>query len=70
MFRDKNFLVEQGLYEGCREDTCYIIGMIYDEVLGTGIFNTEKIEELRIYLDKHREVINNKDYPITLTIVL
>ena len=67
MFRDKNFLIERGLYEGCREDTCYIIGMIYDEVIDTGIFNLEKIEELRIYLDKNREVINNKDYSITLT---
>ena len=67
MFRDKNFLVERGLYEGCREDTCYIIGMIYDEVINTGKFNVEKIEELRTYLDKNREVISNKDYPITLT---
>ena len=67
MFRDKNFLVEKGLYEGCREDTCYIIGMIYDEVIDTGKFDIEKIEELRTYLDKNREVISNKDYPITLT---
>ena len=57
MFRDKNFLVEKGLYEGCREDTCYIIGMIYDEVIDTGKFDIEKIEELRTYLDKNREVI-------------
>ena len=67
MFREKEFLIEKGLYPGCREDTCYIIGTIYDEVVETGIINVKKIEELREYLDKNREIVNNKDYSISLT---
>lgn len=67
MFRDKNFLIEQGLYAGCREDTFYIIGEIYDEVIESKKFNFERIEQLREYLDKNREVINNATYSISLT---
>lgn len=33
MFRDKNFLIRNGLYPNCREDVFYIIGCIYDEVV-------------------------------------
>lgn len=67
MFRDKDFLIEQGLYAGCREDTFYIIGEIYDEVIENKKFDKNKIEKIREYLDKHREVINNATYPISLT---
>ena len=67
MFRDKKFLIEKGMYEGCRADVFYIIGAIYDETMETGIINIQKIEELREYLDKNRNLIGNKDYPIVLT---
>lgn len=67
MFRDKEFLVQNGMYKGCREDTFYIIGSIYDEVIETGKFNIEYIEQIREYLDTHREVINNATYNISLT---
>lgn len=67
MFRDKNFLIEQGLYAGCREDTFYIIGEIYDEVIENKKFDEDRIEKIRKYLDEHREIINNATYPISLT---
>lgn len=67
MFRDKDFLIEQGLYAGCREDTFYIIGEIYDEVIENKKFDEDRIEKIRKYLDEHREIINNATYPISLT---
>lgn len=38
MFRNRDFLIEKGLYPGCREDTFYIIGSIYDEVCQNMVF--------------------------------
>lgn len=66
MFRDKEFLIEKGMYPNCREDVFYIVGILYDEVMETGIINIEKIEELREFLDSHRELIDNKTYSIAL----
>lgn len=67
MFRSRDFLIEKGLYSGCREDTFYIIGSIYDEVCQNHCFDYEKIEELRNHLDQHRELINNATYSIIET---
>ena len=70
MFRDKNFLIEKGMYANCRADTFFIIGSIYDEAIEKGINSQvviDKIKELREYLDQHREIIDNKDYSISLT---
>lgn len=71
MFREKKWLVQQGLYASSRDDTCYIIGMVYDDVLKSNKVITQaiqiKIESLRMYLDNHRELIGNKDYSIALT---
>jgi len=64
MFRDKKFLIEKGLYPSCRADTFYIIGSIYDEVCENHYFDYDKIEELRTYLDQHRELIDNATYSI------
>lgn len=50
---------------------CYIIGMVYDDVVKSNKVITQaiqiKIESLRMYLDNHRELISNKDYSIALT---
>ena len=62
--RSKEFLEEKGLPKGCRADTVYILGAIYDDVQQTKSFNLEKIESLREYLSQHRELIDNKQWPI------
>lgn len=68
MFRKKEWLVEQGLYDKTRADCCYIIGMIYDDIITNKKIISkqmqDKIKELREYLHSHRELIGNKDYPI------
>ena len=65
--RSKEFLEEQGMPKGCRADTVYILGAIYDDVQKTKNFNVEKIESLREYLNQHRELIDNKEWPIVKT---
>lgn len=57
MFRNKEFLIEQGMYKGCREDTFYLVGAMYDEVRGTGKIDRGRYEELREYLENHRDTI-------------
>lgn len=66
MFRDKNFLIKKGMYPNCRKDVFYLVGYFYDDYMND-IFDEEKVEEQRKYLDQHRELIDNeKDYDITL----
>lgn len=49
--RNKKFLISQGMYKNCREDTFWIIGNIYDDIVDNNYYLDEailgKIDELR-----------------------
>lgn len=67
MFRDKEFLMKEiGLGPRSREDTCIILGLLFDEIKEEGVTNKVIGEYLYIkdYLDKNRGLINFKDYNI------
>lgn len=70
MFRDREYLIEQGVAANSRADTFYIIGNIYDKLIENNkIFYNgleDEIEELRKYVDEHREIIDDKKYSIVL----
>jgi hypothetical protein len=67
MFRNKDFLIEHGMYYGCREDTFYFIGSLYDEVKETNILKEKRYLEIKEYLEEHRkDILNEKDYSICL----
>lgn len=64
--KSKEFFINKGLGERTRLDTFFILSCIYDYVEDKGI-NDEVISailSLRNYLDKNRDLIKNKDYPI------
>lgn len=62
MFRDKDFLIKEGLSDKYRKDTYYILGELYDEIKETGEVKIESYNRIKDYLEKHREILNNKDY--------
>lgn len=67
MFRDKEFLMKElGIGKGTREDTFFILGYFYDNIKDNGYSDIiiGKFLYLRDYLNKHRELINYKNYNI------
>lgn len=66
MFRDKNFLIEKGMYQNCRADVFQLVGTYYDDFMERKVFDKEQVEKSRRYLDKHRELIDNLDRSISI----
>ena len=67
MHRDKQYLIEKGFPDERREDFYWIVGEIYDELMEYGHIDeiiVDKIIERRKYLDKHREIIGNKNWAL------
>ena len=67
MHRDKQYLIEKGFPDGKRKDFYWIVGEIYDELMEYGHIDEiimDKIIERREYLDKHREIIDNKKWAL------
>lgn len=67
--KTKEELIKLGMYSNRRIDTVYILGNIYDLLpeLHTKEQVIEKIEEIREYLNQHREIINNYEGDIVLS---
>ena len=67
--KTKEELIELGMYPNKRVDVVYILGYIYDLLpdIKTKEELINKIEEVREYLDQHREIINNYDGQIALS---
>ena len=66
MFRDKNFLIEKGMYPKNRSDVYWLVGTYYDDFVEKRVFNKEEVEKSRKYLDDHRELIDNLDKSISI----
>lgn len=67
MFRDKNFLIEKGLYPNSRDDVFFIMGSLYDDFIIKEKYTIEdksRIESIRQYLENNRGIIAYNDYDI------
>lgn len=64
--KDKNFLIEKGMYEKSREDVFYLVGYFYDYFKENDTIDLEEFKKVKKYLNEHRELINNGEYSIAL----